>query len=455
MSYRIFRSLVTAGSCAVIAAGALVVGGPASAAPASVSPDGLFHASAPKRLLDTRSKGGSVGVNGTVTIPRSAFTAAGMPATGVQSVVLNLTVTGATGPGYAVAYGGGTAPSTSNINFVKGWTGASQATVALGSAGVVVKVGGTAGTRTQVIVDLQGWYGTSAYAGRDGVGATFLPGLPERFVDTRQPGVGALAGGQSDTWSLGRTETSSSGDLSIVPTALLVNLTATGAKGAGNLVAWSGAGTRPSTSSVNFARGETAPNLVTVPIRVSRGEYTFTITNAGSSSTDYVIDVLGLFADAQKAGMAFTKHVVVSPKRVMSFAPVAARGTATASLAGTVDNVDTIAVEGTLTAVRATAPTYLTAFGGSRRPSTSSLNAVAGQTRSNGVVLVPDEDSDSAPSRVSVYNNAGSVAAIVDITGRFDIGLFGNFGAAQRRVQQLISWVSGSADAGHVRTAAK
>lgn len=385
---------------------------------AAVSTDGMYHAATPKRLLDTRSAGGAVAVNGTVTIPRSVFTASGMPATGVQSVVLNLTVTGTTGSGYAVAYSGTTAPGTSSINFVKGWTGASQTTVAMNSGGVSVKVGGTAGTRSQVIVDLVGWYGNAGYTGKDGAGSSFMPIPAERFADTRDS-KGPIKGGATDTWSLGSSSDEDTDGLA--PTAILVNLTATGSTGAGNLAAWSGAGSRPTTSSVNFAKGETAPNLAVVPLNKSAtGDYSFSITNGGKSQTQYIIDVLGVYLNAQDSDYLFTKHVVVAPKRVMNFATVGAGRTASASLSSVVDNDMTLGVEGTLTAANPTAPSYLTAFGDSSRPATSSLNTVSGQTRSNGVLLVPDEDSDYAPTKVSVYNNAGSVKAIVDVTGRFD-----------------------------------
>lgn len=49
-------------------------------------------------------------------------------------------------------------------------------------------------------------------------------------------------------------------------------------------------------------------------------------------------------------------------------------------------------------------------------PTTSNLNVVPGQTRSNGFVT----NWDQGAARVGIYNNAGSIKAIADVTGRFD-----------------------------------
>lgn len=406
------RRLMAAASLVGVVAG-IGFAAPATSAQAAVTqPSGLYHPATPKRLLDTRHAAGSVAAGSTVTVPRSAFTAAGVPASGVQSVVVNLTVTGPTGSGWAVAYSGSTVPATSNINFAKGWTGANRATVALTSAGLTVRIGGAAGTRSQVIVDLQGWYGDT----HDTVtgGSSLLTGEPFRFADTRTKG-GPIKAGATNQWPLGL----SNGDLPFTPTSILVNLTATGATGTGSLTAWSGAGAKPGTSNLNFAKGETSPNTAIIPVRKVGSDYQFAISNTGWAPTNYIVDMLGVFGGQPDQGMLFGQHVMLTPARVMSFAPIGANRTAQASLGKYIDSDSTLAVEGNLTVVGPTAASYQTAYAGTARPPVSALNVAPGMTRANGVLIASGED--LAPQAVTVYNSAGSIKAIVDVTGRFDV----------------------------------
>lgn len=418
MSRHVVRSLATVASCGLLAAGILAFGDASPAGAASVPRDGLFHVSAPKRLVDTRGKAGAVGVNGVVSIPRSAFTSAGMPATGVQSVVVNVTVTGTTGPGYVVAYSGPSAPNVSTVNFPKGWTGAGMATVGVAnSGGISVKVGGLKGTFTHVIVDLEGWYGTTAYAGKDGAGSGYSREIPERLFDSRSEG-GAL---QPDYYQEVGVYYDPKYYSGYVPTAVLINLTATASSGPGNLAAWSGANpdaTWPSTSSVNFAKGETSPNTAIVPlVNHGNGHYTFAVANTGRFPVQFITDLLGTFHSGNLASGTL-KHVVVRPTRVMNLLSIATKATGTATVPSSLLDADrTAAFEGTVTAVSPTAASFETVWNGNGPvPTTSNLNVVPGQTRSNGFVTNWD---DGGP-RVAIYNNAGSIKGIIDVTGRFD-----------------------------------
>src|SRR5262249_18733961 len=88
----------------------------------------------PARVLDTRSRtGGTVGpvaAGRSVLLPVAG--AGGVPASGASAVVLNLTVTAPTSPGYLVGWDGGSViPDTSNLNYVAGQTVANQAVVPL------------------------------------------------------------------------------------------------------------------------------------------------------------------------------------------------------------------------------------------------------------------------------------------------------------------------------------
>ncbi|PWJ24148.1 hypothetical protein ATK17_0236 [Branchiibius hedensis] len=414
MSRRTLKASAIVGSCVVLASAAVGVGAQTPAGAATVSQDGLYHPSTPSRLLDTRTSGGAVAAGKTVVIPRSKLTALGLPATGVQSVVVNLTVTGATGAGWGTIFSGATAPATSNINFTKGWTGAVSSTVALAStSGLSIQIGGSG--KTNVIVDLEGWYSNAAYTTANGSG--FEPFVPDRWVDTRKDG-GMLLGQYYDTISMDWPPDSGNWT-GTTPTALLVNLTALGAKGSGSLSLWNGDETRwPSTSSVNFAKGETSPNTAVVPVRrESDGSYSFGVANTGQQPVNYLLDVLGVYYSGNVTPTF--KHVVVKPTRVMNFVAVGKQQTVTTKLGSSIGSpMLTGAVEGTLTGYKPSTTSYQTIWDGSgTRPGTSNLNSVAGGVRANG--FLAREGSEEALN-LSVYNSDGSMKVIVDVTGRFD-----------------------------------
>ena len=111
----------------------------------------------PKRLLDTRTSGTKAPLAGGSTTRLQVAGAAGVPASGVSVVVLNLTAVTTTSQGYFTMYPNGVArPTASSINFPKGWTGANMVTVPVGADGKVAlyNYGGAA----HAVVDVLGWY---------------------------------------------------------------------------------------------------------------------------------------------------------------------------------------------------------------------------------------------------------------------------------------------------------
>ena len=138
----------------------------------SPAPNGLYTPVVPKRVLDTRDGTGgvpvgAVGEGGVVTVRVNGQ--AGLPASGVAAVVLNVTVTGATAPSYLTVWPAGVAqPVASNLNYVAGQTVPNRVIVQVGSHGTPgwVSFYNAAGS-TQVIADIGGWFsdGTDAGAG--------------------------------------------------------------------------------------------------------------------------------------------------------------------------------------------------------------------------------------------------------------------------------------------------
>ena len=120
------------------------------------SASGAFGALASARLLDTRKTTGPVSPGGTVRVMVAGI--AGVPATGVSAVVLNLTATQGTSSGFITAYATGTTrPAGSNLNFVMGQTIPNLVVVPVGADGSITLYNGSGGT-TQLIADLAGYF---------------------------------------------------------------------------------------------------------------------------------------------------------------------------------------------------------------------------------------------------------------------------------------------------------
>ncbi|MGH7697557.1 MAG: IPT/TIG domain-containing protein, partial [Candidatus Dormibacteria bacterium] len=123
---------------------------------------GDLFAMVPRRAADTRPGSGqpyagqTLGPGHTLTLhlPGSA----GLPASGVSAVVLNVTVTDGTAPGYLQAWpSSATQPLTSEVNWLPGQSTENLVMVGLGSSGAISLYNGSSGS-VDVIVDVEGWY---------------------------------------------------------------------------------------------------------------------------------------------------------------------------------------------------------------------------------------------------------------------------------------------------------
>ncbi|MGL5911720.1 MAG: hypothetical protein ACRCZP_17090, partial [Phycicoccus sp.] len=357
------------------------------------------------RVMDTRSglgvRRGVVGARSTVTLQVAG--AAGVPATGVGSAVLNVTATGATGSSFVSVYPGGTTrPSVSSLNLTPGFTGANLVTVPVGPTGTV-SFYNQAGS-VHLVADLVGWYAKDAAL--TSTGTEFFPAVPERVVDSRSDWGERL--GPNEYFPV--TLSFSGYDARI--TGFVVNVTATGATGSGFLSAVpTEPVAAPRTSSLNYTAGSTVPNLVTV--RAPRQSFpdgtfpTFWISNSGGASTHVIVDIVGFYGTAAEAdpGLRFRP---VTPTRVLDTrsdvgAPSVGTGVGTrvqapASFAGW----DTWALAGNLTGIRPTAATWLTVWDDGPRPPVSNLNLARGATRPNAAVTGVSETNG-----YQVFNAAG------------------------------------------------
>jgi len=241
----------------------------------------------PTRILDTRDGTGGIGtaVGPGATVTLAVAGRGGVPATGVSAVAVNLAVTSPTADGYLTVFPSGTAkPLASSINFGPGKTVANMVMAKLGPAGTV-DIFNAAGS-TQVIVDVEGWFGAEEAL----AGSRYTALSPARILDTRDGtgGIGTAVGpGATVTLQvLGRGGVPLWG-----AAAVAVNVAVTSPTSDGYLTIYPSDPARPLASSINFAPGQTVANMVVA--KVSDG--TIDIFNA-SGSTHVIVDVEGWFA---------------------------------------------------------------------------------------------------------------------------------------------------------------
>ena len=249
----------------------------------------------PARLLDTRP--GSTTIDGEFAgagamgagqqLNLTVAGRGGLPASGVGSVILNVTVTNPTAEAYVTLWPTGlTRPLASNLNFDPAQTVANLVVAGVGAAGQV-SLFNSAGS-TQIIADITGWFPSSAQL-------TSL--VPARLLDTRT-GSTTVDGQFAGSGALGANETF---DLPVigrggVPAsgvgAVVLNLTAVTPSGTGFITAWPSGTSRPNASNLNFTPGHTRPNLVVAAVG---GDGKVSLFNS-AGFTNVVVDVVGWIA---------------------------------------------------------------------------------------------------------------------------------------------------------------
>jgi hypothetical protein len=233
---------------------------------------------APQRLLDTRSGAGAVATGGTVRLPVSGTDE--VP-TGVTAVALNVTAVDPAGAsGYLTAYpDGGTRPTASSLNYVRGGTVANMAIVPVGQDGEVDFYNGSTGS-TDLLVDVVGYF-TAAQ------GSAFAAVTPYRTFDTR-----TTAPVRARTTVTESTTPPTGTNLVNNPStkAVVFNMTVTDTTTPGYLTVFNSV--RPATSNLNWTAGRTVPNMAIPDSREGVEVY-----NGGSSDIDVLGDVVGYFGD--------------------------------------------------------------------------------------------------------------------------------------------------------------
>jgi hypothetical protein len=384
----------------------------------------------PQRLYDTRlgqvgvaespDRSTPIGAGQFLEVPVRGF--AGVPADAVAAV-LNVTVTQPTAAGYLSVQPGTNQPATSNLNFGAGQTVAQQVTATIAPDGRV-RLFNASGS-THAVVDLSGWYGpNSAPAVPSTARFSTLP-APARAFDSRPPGSGQQFAGYAEVPL--RTTPLAAGeavDLELdlpggVPsgaTTAVVNLTATGASTGGWITTFPTGSTEPSTSSINFAAGQTVANLVIAPLDAN-GRLRL---RASGGPVHVIVDTIGWFQPNVGAG-----YIALDPPMRQldtrfgtgsSVGPVAP-GAIQQVQAGRYHGVplDAEAVVLGIVAVTPTASGWLTVYPtGATQPLASNLNFAPGGIVPNAIVAGLGTN-----GRVSIANSHGFTHVISDVYGYF------------------------------------
>ncbi|MET9947240.1 PKD domain-containing protein [Streptomyces sp. NPDC006341] len=254
-------------------------------------------------------------------------------------------------------------------------------------------------------------------------GSDFTPYGPTRLLDTRN-GTGA-AQAKVAPYSSSRVKIGGNGAIPAGVSAVVLNVTVTNTTSGGHVTAFPSGSTRPTTSNVNFAPGQTVPNLVIVP--VGKDGYV-QLYNGGWESIDLIADVTGYFTRTASSGY--------TPMAPVRFADTReGLGTARGQLAGQASfglqiggtrgvpaGVTAVALNVTVTNPREAG--HLTAYpSGQQAPTASNVNFSAGQTIANSVIVPVGAD-----GKINIRNGAWMPTdVIVDVVGYYSTAGEGSY----------------------------
>jgi hypothetical protein len=362
---------------------------------------------------------------------------------GALDAVLNVTVTGATSPGYLTVYPASTSePPVSNLNFSTGQTVANLVEVALSSAGQVDATLGGSVQSANAIVDVEGYVPSS-----QGTGDAYAAISPERIVDTRCfnssysgansqyckgiPNLVVPAGEAPPQGSVTITMPSSFSGAA----AIVANLTVTGTSTSGYLTAYPAGSAVPLASNLNFTTGATVANRIEVELASGA----FSVFNGSSTPVNIVVDLNGVYSGSTGAlfdgvtperivdtrcgaspppNFCSNENIPAANASLTRIGPGATIQVQVDSAAGFPSGASALVAN--LTAITPSQSGYLTVFpAGSIQPVISDVNFSAHVTAVPNMTVTKLGTNDS----LEIYNgSSGSVDVALDVTGFFTGG---------------------------------
>lgn len=320
---------------------------------AALSGSSKFVPLTPTRVLDTRiglGEAGPVPPGGTVTLVMPGR--GGLPSSGVTAVLLNVTLTEATGPGFVQLFPTGQAAVGSSSNLNVEYAGETIPNLVVAPLGDVGQVSLYTQGGGHLIADVFGYF-IDASTSVDG---RYVPVFPNRLLDTRMQPPGKLgSGGSVRVQIVGRGGVPATG-----ASAVVLNVTATEATESGFVqVLPTGQVAFGAFSNLNVTAGQTVPNLVVVPVGPDGS-----VTVFSQRGTHVVADVFGYFTNQTAQLASDGLFVPISPSRLLdtrngskpgpgSITSIAPRGQAGVPSSGVA------AVFGNLTVTEASGPGYV------------------------------------------------------------------------------------------------
>lgn len=276
--------------------------------------DGHFVGLTPARVADTRV---SAPVGPGATIDVAVRGVGGVAATGVGTVVVNITATRPTSPTYLTVWPSGSPrPNTSSLNVALDQTVPNLVFARVGTNGAI-SIFNERGN-TDVLVDVVGYIAD---------GAAYVSINPVRVMDTRTGfgSYGVLQGdlslpkpfgrlGANETFTLDmNNQLSASVDGAALSSVagFVFNVTAVDPTTPGYLTVFPGGLPRPDVSSINVTAGSVVPNAVVV----KPGPLNFVSIYNEAGTVHVVVDLVGYIplqnvADTLDASAAFKFHVL-------------------------------------------------------------------------------------------------------------------------------------------------
>ncbi|MEU9143986.1 hypothetical protein [Streptomyces sp. NPDC048349] len=245
------------------------------------------------------------------------------------------------------------------------------------------------------------------------MGSDFTPHAPLRLLDTRN-GTGQ-AQGKVPAYGGASLKITGNGSIPDGVTAVVLNLTVTNTTSSGHILAWGTGRDRPDMSSINYAPGETVPNLVIMP--VGRDGYV-NLDNRGWESVDLIADVTGYFTQTASNGytsLSPTRFVDTREGQGTAKGQVVGQGSfgvQVAGVGGVPKGATAVSLNVTVTNPREAG--HLTVHpSGQAAPTASNLNFTAGQTVANSVIVPVGPD-----GRITVRNGSWQgTDVVIDVNG--------------------------------------
>ncbi|MFD8793745.1 PKD domain-containing protein [Streptomyces vinaceus] len=240
--------------------------------------------------------------------------------------------------------------------------------------------------------------------------AGYVPVHPTRVLDTRTTGS-PVQGGTATPIDVPVHYYSSGPHHTAGASAVVLNVTVTGATEDTHLSVWPSGQPRPATSNVNVKAGSTSSNTVTVPV----GADGLVSAQLNSGKAALIVDYVGHYQP--NAGQRFSP---LAPTRVVDTrttgGALGGGQTRTVKVAG-VNGIpaDATAVAFNLTGTGSTENAHVIAYPeADKRPATSNLNLEPGKDKSNQAIVPVGPN-----GTITLYTNSGSTHLVLDAVGYY------------------------------------